>query len=35
MVPFSPATAEALKAWLEVRPQDQGDWLFVSLGKKG
>ena len=34
MVPFNPPTAEALKAWLEVRPQDQGDWLFVSLSSR-
>jgi site-specific recombinase XerD len=30
-VPFMPATAEALAAWLEVRPQDRGPWVFVSL----
>jgi site-specific recombinase XerD len=34
MVPFTPMTAEMLNAWLEVRPQDQGDWVFVSLGTK-
>jgi site-specific recombinase XerD len=34
MVPFTPMTAEVLNAWLEVRPQDQGDWVFVSLGTK-
>ena len=31
---FRPETAEALRAWLEVRPNDQGDWLFVSLENK-
>lgn len=31
---FNPLTAEALRSWLEVRPADQGDWLFVSLGNK-
>lgn len=31
---FSPLTAKALRSWLEVRPTDQGDWLFVSLGNK-
>lgn len=31
---FNPPTAEALKAWLEVRPQEYGSWLFVSLGNK-
>jgi site-specific recombinase XerD len=30
-VPFMPATAEALAAWLEVRPQDKGSWVFVGL----
>ncbi len=34
LVPFNPPTAEALRAWLEVRSQDQGPWLFVSLGPK-
>lgn len=28
---FLEHTAEVLKAWLEVRPDDYGDWLFVSL----
>lgn len=31
---FNPPTAEALKAWLKVRPQEYGPWLFVSLGNK-
>jgi len=30
-VPFTSNTAEALRAWLEVRPQDCGPWVFVSL----
>lgn len=30
LVPFTPLTREALAAWLEVRPRDRGDWLFVS-----
>lgn len=34
LVPFTRPTAVALAAWLEVRPQDQGAWLFVSLGNK-
>ena len=34
LVPFISTTADALRAWLEVRPQDQGPWLFVSLGNK-
>lgn len=33
-VPFLPITGMVLKRWLEVRPQDQGDWLFVGLGNK-
>ncbi len=32
MVPFNPPTREALKAWMQVRPQDRGPWLFVSQG---
>ncbi len=31
-VPFNPPTREALKAWMQVRPQDRGAWLFISLG---
>lgn len=34
LVLFNPPTTEALKAWLEVRPQDRGPWVFVSLGNK-
>jgi integrase/recombinase XerD len=30
LVPFTPLTREALEDWLEVRPRDQGEWLFVS-----
>ena len=30
----SPVTAEALKAWLEVRPKDRGDMLFVGFNQK-
>lgn len=30
-VPFLPITAQALRAWLEVRPQNRGDYLFVGL----
>jgi site-specific recombinase XerD len=33
-VPFSAPSAEALVNWLKVRPQDQGPWVFVSLGNK-
>lgn len=33
-VPFNPPTAQALRAWLKVRPQGYGSWLFVSLGNK-
>ncbi|MBN1815043.1 MAG: tyrosine-type recombinase/integrase [Anaerolineae bacterium] len=31
---FTPATAEALAAWLEVRPQDRGPWVFVGLASR-
>ncbi|MCX8066333.1 MAG: tyrosine-type recombinase/integrase, partial [Anaerolineae bacterium] len=31
---FNPPTAKALEAWLKVRPQEYGSWLFVSLGNK-
>lgn len=31
LAPFNSPTAAALRAWLEVRPQGQGPWLFVSL----
>lgn len=34
LVFFSGPTAAALRAWLAVRPLDQGPWLFVSLGPK-
>jgi len=30
LVPFVSLTQEALEAWLEIRPTDQGAWLFVS-----
>ena len=29
---FMPITADALRRWLEVRPQVAVDWLFVNLG---
>jgi site-specific recombinase XerD len=29
---FEPETAKALAAWLAVRPQDKGPWVFVGLG---
>jgi site-specific recombinase XerD len=31
LVFFLEHTAQALRAWLEIRPQGYGDWLFVSL----
>jgi integrase/recombinase XerD len=31
LVPFGPLAAEALRAWLDVRPSGQGEALFVSL----
>ncbi len=31
---FVAATADALAAWLAVRPAIDGDWLFVNLGPK-
>jgi len=31
---FTPPTARALAAWLEVRPQDRGAWVFVGLGNR-
>jgi site-specific recombinase XerD len=33
-VPFNPPTAQALRDWLEVRPEGHGDWMFISLGNK-
>lgn len=32
---FSPLTRDALQAWLNVRPVDRGDRLFVNLGSRG
>lgn len=32
--PFSRPTADAIRAWLAVRPEDAGPHLFVSLGNK-
>lgn len=32
---FSPVTQEALRAWLRVRPADNGDNLSVNLGPRG
>lgn len=34
LVFFMPETAHALSSWLEVRPQDRGDHLFVSFKGK-
>jgi len=34
LMPFNPPAAKALRAWLEVRPQDCGPWVFVSLSTK-
>lgn len=32
---FSSVTRQAIAAWLEVRPSDRGDRVFVSLGSRG
>ncbi|MFZ2488970.1 MAG: tyrosine-type recombinase/integrase [Anaerolineae bacterium] len=34
-VPFSEPTAAALQAWLAVRPQFEGNWLWVNMGRRG
>jgi site-specific recombinase XerD len=34
LVFYQEETAQALAAWLEVRPQDRGPWLFVSFKGK-
>lgn len=34
LVPFTLPTVAALEAWLEVRPQDKGPWLFTGFGPK-
>jgi integrase/recombinase XerC len=34
LVPFTSPTVEAMEAWLKVRPQDKGPWLFIGLGPK-
>jgi len=31
LVPFIEPTGEALRAWLAVRPQDKGPWVFIGL----
>jgi site-specific recombinase XerD len=31
LVPFTAKTAEVLRSWLEVRPENKGPWLFVGL----
>jgi len=31
LVPFTEPTAAALRAWLKVRPEDKGPWVFVGL----
>jgi len=31
---FTEPTAEALRAWLRVRPTDKGPWVFVGLGAR-
>lgn len=33
-VPFSPLTADALAAWLAVRPPTHEHWLFLNLGTR-
>ena len=33
--PFSEPTAAALRAWLAVRPQIAGGWLWVNMGRRG
>ena len=34
-VPFSEPTAAALRAWLAVRPDIAGGWLWVNMGRRG
>lgn len=34
-VPFSEPTAAALRAWLAVRPEIDGGWLWVNMGRRG
>lgn len=34
-VPFSEPTATALRTWLVVRPQLDGNWLWVNMGRRG
>lgn len=33
-VPLTPPTVQVLKDWLKVRPDEHGDWMFMSLGPK-